>query len=102
MFGPIVFRCPPLTLELVHSSPLILLCVPQDARAASSQVLVVLPGGGQCSSVGECEERCGEDPARCTAPLQPSLEREGGVWARNPDVNPLAGHFKVLDPPPPL
>jgi len=68
----------------------------QDARAAGSKVLIYLPDGGDCSTVGDCRERCKKDPARCSSPSNPVLEQSDGIWSSNITENPFADYFKIF------
>ena len=76
--------------DVSHNSP-----CPQDVRSARTKVLIVLPSGASCSTLEECVARCLEDPALCSAPSTPALEREGGLWSGHLASSPLAEHFKV-------
>jgi len=60
--------------------------------------MIYLPDGGQCASVEDCRERCGEGgegQSKCTSPQQQFLEKNEGIWSSDFEVNPFVDHFKV-------
>eukprot|EP00090_Calanus_glacialis_P018040 TRINITY_DN2796_c0_g1_i5.p1 TRINITY_DN2796_c0_g1~~TRINITY_DN2796_c0_g1_i5.p1 ORF type:complete len:659 (-),score=174.49 TRINITY_DN2796_c0_g1_i5:130-2106(-) len=68
----------------------------QDVRAAGDKVMIYLPDGGDCRSVGDCTKRCNDDPTLCSGPKESVLEQQGGIWSSNNTENPFAEHFKIF------
>jgi len=68
----------------------------EDTRRSSDKVLVYLPGGGDCSSIEECQERCSMTSSLCSRPTSDVMEMpNSGIWHSDININPLADFFKV-------
>jgi len=63
----------------------------------TGKVLIYLQGGGACADLESCNHRCGAgNVPLCTADTHPMMNRAGGVFSPDADINPpFHDFFKV-------
>lgn len=59
-----------------------------DDTLEASKLVIFLQGGGQCSSVQQCEHRCHTIPDKCTEDPADHHIEDTLMWSTDPEVNP--------------